>query len=1005
MNALFSPAHSANARCLRPAVRCIAAALALMGAPALADDGAMFRRNVSSTPSLESEFADVKMMRFYVPAQNSAGALLKSLVYTRADGTLYFTRSQAKPLIAVYNDGHVDAVDDLAFVGFGQRDAYAAVSLDDGATWQRVNLSRSGTTEIDFNVAPSAAASLAVLPTGRDGLDDDADDDKVAKDKDEKDKDEKDDKDRDDKDKEDHGSGGLQPRTYYGDVIAVSSGVAGNKVLVAWLSKECSGGNPAYLLADGSATMPWSGEPYADLFAVQGSQGYVDYAEQDLPQIGVVPFSCVWTARGTLVQDAAGGTTKVIWRSPERLTSGRRDANRIEVGMAEGGGFAVTWQEDPQGTLPGQGEGPGEGWAGAVVNHQTDIWYSYIPWDYFDQTDANGDGMADTLAGQLAATRKPPVLHRMSIPVRITDNARCFPGSTLPFCEGLDANGNATPDFCAATVSYADSKGNLKSACRTEDGRVLHGQTGASRARLNLQAYTRADGSQSAWAMVVYEESKGLGEVDLDGDGKGDELGKDIRYQSFELTRPDLVKQGLQLNAPSRDWACITGQPDPRLVYTDECYIDWNASMKQAGLSLIVDAPLYDSEIARRGALMSQSVAAVEASQYGTGLVTIFKQGVINQGGPADVMIRRFVAPTGFDAATDNPYAAANMACGNWAFTDGANPNYLEGLCLTPATNVSGTTPLACADGSLGENCGYKAVDPADQTVFPKVYTWQQTEDNLADESWFNPYDVAKGHRGILSGDFVMAQYAWSPNWKLNDRGQDVYNLYIRRSFDGGQTWTNTPVALGGAGTNACEVYRSDSGLVVPGSIADCPFHAPGTFEPARNVSMMTTLKTTVLDPRYTPTGGLLKHASTAFKLSVDQIVAQPAYYDDTRDPSKYFLVYETGDNATVQLGAEAHPLDMFYSRATVWGDRYSGFSSDSRGNPIPWVRFDALENKDGVYAAEAALTANPLGTMLYALWNHWEEKKDGTVFNSDAVFRRVLFADPVPVTSAGASR
>lgn len=45
----------------------------LLAAPALADDGAMFRRNVSSTPDLKTEFAAIRMLPLYVPAQNTAG--------------------------------------------------------------------------------------------------------------------------------------------------------------------------------------------------------------------------------------------------------------------------------------------------------------------------------------------------------------------------------------------------------------------------------------------------------------------------------------------------------------------------------------------------------------------------------------------------------------------------------------------------------------------------------------------------------------------------------------------------------------------------------------------------------------------------------------------------------------------------------------------------------------------------------------------------------------------
>ncbi len=70
--------------------------------------------------------------------------------------------------------------------------------------------------------------------------------------------------------------------------------------------------------------------------------------------------------------------THVIWTKPERLTSGKRDANLPAVDCAEGAGCILTWQEDPEGLRPGQGLGPGEGWSGAVANGKTDIWYSYI---------------------------------------------------------------------------------------------------------------------------------------------------------------------------------------------------------------------------------------------------------------------------------------------------------------------------------------------------------------------------------------------------------------------------------------------------------------------------------------------------------------------------------------------------------------------------------------------------------------------------------------------------
>ncbi len=74
----------------------------------------------------------------------------------------------------------------------------------------------------------------------------------------------------------------------------------------------------------------------------------------------------------------------VMWTKPERLTSGKRDANLPAVDCAKGAGCILTWQEDPEGLRPGQGLGPGEGWSGAIANAKTDIWYSYISYADFD---------------------------------------------------------------------------------------------------------------------------------------------------------------------------------------------------------------------------------------------------------------------------------------------------------------------------------------------------------------------------------------------------------------------------------------------------------------------------------------------------------------------------------------------------------------------------------------------------------------------------------------------
>ena len=172
-------------------------ALLLVTGLALADDGLMFRRNISGTPDDISGEAAISMMKFYIPAQSADGTILEGIDYYDAEGALVETREYAKPLIAIFTDdiGHEEEVNLLqpravsTGIGFGYRDAFAAISLDDWATWKNVNLSRS------------ADLSSFVLKTGED---------------------------------------------YPGDVYRMEFAVAGDRVLAVWMSRYCSGGSPLY---------------------------------------------------------------------------------------------------------------------------------------------------------------------------------------------------------------------------------------------------------------------------------------------------------------------------------------------------------------------------------------------------------------------------------------------------------------------------------------------------------------------------------------------------------------------------------------------------------------------------------------------------------------------------------------------------------------------------------------------------------------------------------------
>lgn len=1013
-----------------PAIALLISLLIVQGYLA-ADDGPMFRKNVSNTPDLETEHAATRMLPLYVPAQASDGTLLtEGIDYYNADGVLVETRPYARPLITLYIDGHVDTIEADGYGGFpghGERDAYGAVSLDDGATWRRTNLSNS--------------ADLSSINI-RDGN---------------------------------------RWVPYPGDVGRTYAASDGNKVLMVWVSKYCGSGSPAYAMTDeeqellanylaGTGTITdaaacTDGDPLTpctyleDAFGVAGSQGLQsaeDLAEDGYPLVGDYPYSCAWAARGVILPPAAEGETSAfVWFKAERLSSGVRSANRPETVCVKGAGCVVTWQEDPEGIRPGEGEGPGEGWSGAVAHHETDTWYTYIDWDDFglvSEDGTYGSFYNDTgdLAEWVAAgeTGSPKAAVPMSIPIRLTDNAMCTADDSNPYCF-VDYDGSGTADLCASTVQVTieTPEGPTQDVemCVTEDGRLMRGNTAATRARLGLHGYSslgdyREDPAaypiDSAWFYMAYEENKGLGDEGEDEDVPEDlidkvDMGKNVWYHTFDMFTPELVSQGLMLNQPAvypDDFA----NPEGFLTaYGDLGYNFYQIDPDPVYETLAgLETTLLQSEISRRPSVISQDW--YDAGPSGTVGFQLWKQGIIRRGGPADIMARRFVIPDEFDPAVDNPYDYANMVCETWAFTDGSNPRYVKGLCATPAINLSGNTILegecgdatACLD-AFPFNDYYDDMDMTDETDgISKIYTWQQygpgygetppDDSNLDNVSWENPYDMAKGHRGFMAGDMIMAMYAWTPNWNDLTNAHSIVNLYVRRSFDGGLTWSTLPasfahtdgIAYSGDGTTTCEWMGP-----ISEQVPVCVDYAAGEFEQARNVSQLLGSTVTVLDPRYSPTIRSITESSVSTD-SLPEGFTAPLYDDDMRNPSLFFMVYETGETSAYDAG-EATPLDLFYSRAIDWGDDYLVWQDEANTTAcLPSAEntdltgfcneFDSLEGSKLSESGEASVTTSPGGQFFYAVWNQWDFTRTGKLVGADAWFRRVLFLDDYVPTDDG---
>ena len=772
--------------------------------------------NISGTPAMASAKAKMNTMTIYVPTQDGDGVLAAPDCGT--DLTC-----KSKPIVITYTD---------EIPGTGAADVFAAISRDDGDTWNITNLSNS------------AGLSSFTLADGT---------------------------------------------VYPGDCRKPVMVVKGNKIFVAWSSKYAP-----RIEADYSA----------DIYGVMGEQRSIDYTyayKGEFAWAGEIPYSAVWTARGTIATadnpETGVEAGDIVWQPAQQLTSGIRDALQIFAGGAGKVGFALSWQEDPEGLLPGSGDGPGHGWSGAIANHKTDIWYSYIPWSQFDSP-----------ASYLQA------------PVRISDNDMCRPGKQsdislisddrnrygwlfkhsdqlTDYCEDLvfdrvsyDVGSSDDPeyaathqyceDICYETATILNDQGEMKEVCVTEDGRMLDGRRAATRPNIFLQPYTDANGKLQAWVILGYEETKGFIEP-----GVFDE-GKVIIYHSFDMRAPNLVSGGTTVNLNE-------------VVKNDD------------GTETVTD--LYEN--ARRIRFIIQPPGKMGTARVP--LVAIYKQGRYGTGQPSDIFLRRFVVPESDDPAVDNPYRPENLQAG--------------------AFNMSSFTPS-----------GDYYVDqehPEDGVKVPEGII--QTEANLYDQSYDNMFSEARAHRGQIRGDKITLGYAQTLNWVASNNGRDKYDFYVRRSFDGGATWTD----------------------------------AAGNFEAAKNVSNLPDNTCSVIEPRLVSTPG-----SITCLIGVDPVTGEDKYApctaEDRQAVETYMVTYGTEVNTE-----DGGPADLFYARTTDFGETYE-LVSDGYSEPA----FDILAGGDSEQG-EVQIRMTPDGSKFYSSWlGEMELANDPPTAEegSDIRFRRI---------------
>lgn len=985
---------------------------------------AKFEKNVSKTPDLFTTKSRIELAPFYIEARRSDGTTT-TIEYHDEHGDLIGTRDEAQPIVMCYLDEHPDT---------GALDVWAAVSRDDGETWKRKNLSRS------------ADRSSFTLANGQE---------------------------------------------FYGGCEKPSLHVKDNKILIVWTSKYAKSGKPRYSL---ETTHPYYVE---DIWGVGGPQRSTDYTYVDkgFPEVGELPYNAVWTQRGVI--DKATGD--IVWYKPERLTSGRRNAMQlVEASAGNLAGFAIAWQEDPEGIRPGQGKGSGVGWSGAIASHGTDVWYSYIHMDDFDDIDydwvSGGDPSHDWPDDEEMRGR-PKALVPFALPVRVTDNetintnnikvevwtdadveaSLCTteqvgypkgdpldPTTWTPITEVDEETGEVrevgthsyaykTPGVIADWHETVNKKGVPKKVAITADGRLLDGDTASTRPALFLQGYTKPDGKKSAWVILAYEESKGLGGgmpqahhdtddpdhedgdsvsdcddavsdspcADCHGimhDGRWDEeqcinchadahayqvpdpyasdestetpdpdeekgggrykpdIGKNIVYHSFDMMSPDRVHGGKILNLQAVDPETL----EPAWVLNEDGteMLDWRGDR----------IPAYEN--ARRPRFLVQGAEMAKRDNSGTKtegtvMVMVYKQGEAGRGGPSDIFIRRWpIKKVSGVWQTGNPYAPARVAPGS--------------------LNVSAITPADHPDypGGFWEN-----PDQEDPDKGIKLVRWTQDATNLNDYSWEYAWDNAQAQRGYLRGELLVIGYTWTPNWRSARNGNDIYNLYVRRSFDGGKTFTTTPATdkygvyeYGGQGAVWSEVFRNpranESTTGVEPSVEVTVSIPAGGFEPARNISKFTNNRENVIEPRIVPPG---------------PVVAGSAYPEDAEDLSNMWLTFGTGATHGMIHGnqesedEEDHgkmPLDLMYTYSTDWGDTWvfeeKTVPIDSSGNHAGETVFRPFYLCKGEsMQGEAQVKLSADASKAYVCWND-EGLFDPTVddaskYEMDTYLRRIM--------------
>jgi hypothetical protein len=284
-------------------------------------------------------------------------------------------------------------------------------------------------------------------------------------------------------------------------------------------------------------------------------------------------------------------------------------------------------------------------------------------------------------------------------------------------------------------------------------------------------------------------------------------------------------------------------------------------------------------ENARRVRFLVQSAKTNEVP-----LLFIYKQGNFTQGGESDIMLRRAVgglAPEQLEPRVD--YGSCRSS-----ILSGGDPLYdIDLLLHGPAMNFSGTRGIAIGDA------------PGTGQMFESIDTGANYIEN------------ALAHRGAMRGNNLLIGFSYVPDLAafqlLNN--QEPYRFMVRRSTDGGVTWTDA--------VNLTPMIDAASGY-------------------------------TTKEPRIVPTPGSGPKCA----------LGDPA---DCQDGNVLYVAF--GMQTNVRHYEEASDVDLYMLMTPDFGATFSAPQAITAGDALGGL-------PDGVEDFETQIKLRPDGRASYTVWS-----------------------------------